>query len=105
MNIKNILGYFIIFLHIIILPFSLIIYFFVNNFYINFLLIIYYTIGVIGWIFSGVCLLTPIENYLIDYKLKNKDGTDKTQIPEIICKYTSINPKYIYNFTIYIPFF
>ena len=96
MNIKKIFGYFIIFLHIIILPFSLIVYFFVNNFYIIFLLIIYYTISIIGWIIYGVCILTPIENFLIDCKLKNEDGTDRNKILDIVSKYTNLDLKYIY---------
>ena len=103
MNLKKILGYFIIFIHIIILPFSLIAYFFINNFYINFLLIIYYTISIIGWIIYGACILTPIENYLIGCNLKNEDGTERSQTLDFICKYANLNLKYIKKFTIHIP--
>lgn len=105
MNLKKILGYILIFLHSISIPLTLIIIFFIKNFYINFILLIYFTILIFGWIFFGNCILTPLENYLLNENISYNDGTTKSHIIVMFEKYTSLKTKQIYLALTYLPIF
>ena len=96
--IKKIGGYSIIFIHSIIIPMSLYILIFIKSFYVNFILLIYTTFVIINWIVLGNCILTPIENYLLNNNRKYNDGADRSIITVFIEKYTKLNDKHIYIF-------
>jgi hypothetical protein len=105
MNLKKILGHILVFLHSISIPLTLIIIFFIKNFYINFILLIYFTSLIFGWIFFGNCILTPLENYLLNENISYDDGTTKSHIIVMFEKYTSLKTKQIYLALTYLPIF
>ena len=95
---KKILGYSIIFIHCITIPISIYIIIFVNNFYLNYLILLYFTLIVLQWIIFGNCLLSPIENYLLGEENKNK----KSPITIYFEKYVSTSLIELY--LTYLPF-
>lgn len=97
-NLKKMLGYFIIFLHCISIPITIYIIIFVDNFFINFFLLLYFTSIVIQWIIYGNCILSPIENYLLGEK---KDNTEKSMITVYFNKY--ISEKLMTIYLTYLP--
>ena len=105
MNLKKIFGYTLVFLHSISIPFTLIILFFIKNFYINYILLVYFTILVFGWIFFGNCILTPLENYLLGENISYNDGSTKSHIILFFEKYTSLKTEQIYFVLTYLPIF
>lgn len=105
MNLKKIIGYILVFLHSISIPLTLIIILFIKNFYINYILLVYFTILIFGWVFFGNCILTPLENYLLGHDISYDDGTTKSHIILILEKYTGLTTKQVYLALTYLPIF
>jgi hypothetical protein len=108
--IKKFLGYLFLFLHIlpliiIILLAILIMLNFKIKKIISYIIVIYSTIIIIGWIIFGNCVLTPLENYLLSSSLKYKDNTSRSYITVIIEKYSNLNDTQIYYFFVYLQIF
>lgn len=65
----------------------------------------YCTIIIVGWVFFGNCILTPLENYLLSEDIKYNDGTSRSQMTVLIQKYFNINENFIYYLFIYMQIF
>lgn len=100
---KRILGNFILFIHSISLPIAIIIIIFFKNFIINFLILIYFTLVIIGWILLGNCFLTPLENYLLNKKEIYDDETERSQISIFLEDNLKIPKNYLYYFFTFLP--
>ena len=108
--IKKICGILILIFHI--LPFIivlsliiLIIFGFKIYLIISYFIALYATLIILGWALFGNCILTPLENYLLQNEKKYNDGTTVSHLTLLIEKYLNIDQFYIYYFFIYIYLF
>lgn len=102
---KKILGNIIVLMHFLILPVSLIILIFIQNFYLNFILLVYNAFVIIDWLCLGNCLITPLENYLLGKKQKYDNGSERSEITVYFEKYTNLTKNNIYFIFAILPFF
>jgi hypothetical protein len=100
--IKKILGYLILIIHSIILPTTFILLFF-KNFIIDYLILLYFTIVILGWIIFGNCILTPLENYLLGKKEYYDDNTERSRITIFLEDNLKINKNIIFYFFVFLP--
>ena len=107
---KKFFGNILLFFHtmpmiIMILLVLLIIFGIKINKIISFFIVLYTTLIIVGWIFFGNCILTPIENYLFESEEKYNNGTKKSHIIIIIQNIINIDDYFIYYFFIYLNIF
>jgi hypothetical protein len=100
---KKILGYLLLFIHAISLPIAIILIIFLKNFIIDYLILLYFTIIIIGWILFGNCFLTPIENYLLNKKEFYNDNTERSRITILLEDTLKINKNIIFYFFTFLP--
>ena len=108
--IKKFFGNLIIIFHIIpLIIILLIIVLLLLNFKINLLIsyfiLLYGTIVIIGWVIFGYCILTPLENYLLENQKNYNDGSLKSHVITVTEKYLKINETYLYYCIIFITIF
>jgi hypothetical protein len=101
--IKKILGYSILIIHSIILPTTFILLLFFKNFIIDYLILLYFTIVILGWIIFGNCILTPLENYLLGKKEYYDDNIERSRITIFLEDNLKINKNKILYFFVFSP--
>jgi hypothetical protein len=89
---KKILGYIVILLHFSMLPIALYLLIYSQYFIYSYILLVFFTIILINWFLFGYCILTPIENYLLDRK---KSYENNSALIIYIEKYLKISNKTI----------
>ena len=105
LNIKKILGYSIMYIHSFFSIFVLYIILFSYNFKLLIFVLLFTLIIVSGWVLFGNCILTPLENYLLEKNIKYESGDERSVITYYLEKYTFFNKQQIYNFFIYLQIF
>ncbi len=102
---KKLLGYIIFILHNLIYVFVIYITFFSNKFKLLLFVLIFVLIIIGGWVLFGDCLLSPLENYLLEKNITYENGKEKSMISYIFEKLNIVNKDYIFNFFIYLQSF
>jgi hypothetical protein len=93
MNIE-IIGIIIIYIHAISPILTIILPLLFNNKYLYYILLLYNSIVIIGWVLFDKCILVPLEDYLSGRKTeKYEDGSDKSEIVNIYINILHISEK------------
>lgn len=104
LEIKKAYGITIFIMHLISIPIAFLLILLLNNIYFFYLILNYYNLTIISWIIFGNCLVTPIENYLLDIKpVLYPDGSEVSMITINLEKITSIDKNYFNLFFTYLP--
>ena len=76
-----------------------------NNKYLYYIIILYNSITIIGWVLFNKCILTPLEDYLHGRETeKYEDGSDKSQIVNIYKNILQTSEKNINLLFTFIPY-
>jgi hypothetical protein len=105
MNTSEIISTFITYIHALCPLLSIILPLLFNNKYLYYLLLIYNSIIIIGWVLFNKCILTPLEDYLHNRETeKYEDGSDKSQIVNIYKNILHISDKNSLLLLTFIPY-
>ena len=94
---KKILGILIIIIHEAIFPLSILMIIFYKFILIDYLILLYFSIVIIGWIIFGKCILITIENNLLDVNSRRSIAT------LFLENLFNIDKRYTYYFIMFLP--